>query len=406
MATERAIRYTAVAFIALCVLGYCILSFPNSPQDSSRLVDFSEFFAAAQMMRDGLGHQLYDLIRQAEYQLRVAPVHAFFLRPPFEAVFFLPFTYLSYRSAYSVWTLLCVSLLFFSACLLRRNTGVMQALSEYARGIPVDFGLLFILFLTFAPTLNCLLIGQDSILILTFYTLAFVYLKRGQDGMAGAFLACGLCKFHLVLPFVIVFALRRKGRFLAGFSIVATLLAAVSVWVSGPNILIDYPKMFIDSPYKPLMGFQPEYAANVRGLVYLISPAKLQGVGVGLVVVVSAGMLWFTAKNWRDDQFELSFSAAVLAALLTGFHSFVYDLSLLLLPSAIVCGELARRGTLMANRALTFSLIVLFVPPIHFALATLHVYALMAIVLFAFYFIVLRASREARPPGSTVVQTT
>jgi hypothetical protein len=271
---------------------------------------------------------------------------------------------------------------------------------QYTRGIPADFGLLLIVFMTFDPMMDCLLIGQDSVLMLMVYTLVFVALKRGRELEAGGLLACGLFKFHLVLPFAIIFALRRRGVFLLGFSGIAFVLVAISVLVGGPGVLATYPKMFLNSQYRALMGFQPEYAANVRGLVYLITPSKIPGAISGAVVAASSGfLLWVTARRWRDNEFNLSFSAAVIAALLTGYHAFVYDLSLLLLPVAIVCGELAKRKILLKSLLLNAVLVVLFVPPVHHALIVYHAYALMCVPAVALFVSVVTVAtpRPAEP---------
>ena len=152
------------------------------------------------------------------------------------------------------------------------------------------------------------------------------------------------------------------------------------MFISGPGVVAAYPKMFLNSDYRKLMNFQPEYAANIRGLVYLIAGGKIfSAVYVAIVGVLSAFLLWLTAKIWKDSEFDLSFSAAVITALLTGLHAFIYDLSLLLLPVSIVCGELAKRSTLLRNSILSAVLIVLFVPPVHYVLITYHVYALMCL---------------------------
>ena len=128
-------------------------------------------------------------------------MHAFYLRPPFEALLFVPFTYLSYRTAYAAWLMFSLAVLSGAARLIQSNTNVLDAILQYTRGIPVDFGLLLVVFLTFAPIMNCFLIGQDSVLILMVYTLVFLALKRGRELEAGGLLACGLFKFHLVLHF-------------------------------------------------------------------------------------------------------------------------------------------------------------------------------------------------------------
>ena len=400
MNPERVIRCAVVLLIVSLGIAYAWFSFPANREDTSRLLDFSEFYAAGQMVRHGLGNSLYDLRVQAEFQLKVAPVHAFYLRPPFEALLFVPFTYLSYRAAYAAWLMFSLAILAGAARLIQGNTDVLDAMFQYTRGIPVDFGLLLLVFLTFSPTMDCLLIGQDSVLMLLIYTLVFLTLKRGWELEAGGLLALGLFKFHLVLPFAIIFALRRRGSFVLGFAGIALLLIAISVLVSGPGVLVSYPAMFLNSKYRMLMGFQPEYAANIRGLLYLITPSKIPGVISGAVVAaLSAFLLWVTARIWRDSEFELFFSAAVIAALLTGYHSFVYDLSLLLLPVAIVCSELAKRKILLSNLTLNGALIVLFVQPIHYVLMTHQIYALMCVpVVVIFVTVVKIAARQPAEP--------
>src|SRR6266446_3524064 len=400
MNPERVIRCAVVLLIVSLGIAYAWFSFPANREDTSRLLDFSEFYAAGQMVRHGLGNSLYDLRVQAEFQLKVAPVHAFYLRPPFEALLFVPFTYLSYRAAYAAWLMFSLAILSGAARLIQGNTNVLDAMFQYTRGIPVDFGLLLLVFLTFSPTMDCLLIGQDSVLMLMIYTLVFLALKRGWELGAGGLLALGLFKFHLVLPFAIIFALRRRGSFVLGFAGIALLLIAISVLVSGPGVLASYPAMFLNSKYRMLMGFQPEYAANIRGLIYLITPSKIPGAISGAVVAaLSAFLLWVTARTWRDSEFELCFSAAVIAALLTGYHSFVYDLSLLLLPVAIVCGELAKRKILLSNVTLNGALVVLFVQPIHYVLMTHQIYAVMCVpVVVLFVTVVKIAARQPAEP--------
>jgi hypothetical protein len=391
MKTEQVIRWAAVFLIISLGVAYAWFSFPTNREDTSRLLDFSEFYAAGQMVRQGLGRSLYDLRLQAEFQLKVAPVHAFYLRPPFDALLFVPFTYLSYRGAYLAWLLFSLAVLSGAARLIQDNTNVMDAILQYTHGIPVDFGLLLIVFLTFSPTMDCLLIGQDSALMLLIYTLVFLALKRGRELEAGGLLACGLFKFHLVLPFAIIFALRRRGSFLLGFSGIAFVLVAISVMMSGPGILASYPAMFLNSKYRMLMGFQPEYAANIRGFIYLIAPSRTPAALTGAVIAaLSAVLLWVSANRWNDSEWEFSFSAAVIAALLTGYHSFVYDLSLVLLPVAIVCGELAKRRLLLSNLTLNVVLIVLFVQPLQYTLMTYRIYAIVCLPLVMFFIVVVR----------------
>ena len=403
MAWDRLVRNAAVALLVSLGVAYILLSFPPDRETSGRIVDFSEFYAAGQIVRHGLGNHLYDLRVQAEFQSQVAPLHAFFLLPPFVALLFVPFTFLSYQAAYTAWTLLGVVILLAVTRLLQRNTNVLLAVRQYTHGIPSDFGLLLVLFMSFAPTMNCFLIGQNSLLMLLVYTLVFVALKQDREFAAGALLALGLFKFVLVLPFAIVMGLRRRWSFLLGFGGGGAALAAVSLLVSGPRVIVSYPQMFLSSTNRPFMGFQPEYDANIRGIVHVLGGDKIPEVATRAVIgLLSAILLWIAARIWKNSEFGLSFSVAVLAAVLTGLHAFIYDLSLLLLPISIVCGELAKCNLLLKNSALNTVLVILFIPPLHLLLLTHHVFALMGVPILVLFVSVARIAAR-RPPSCAAV---
>ena len=288
---ERFLRVSSVVVIISVFIGFVILSFPADKYRQGRVLDFSEFYAAGRMVRDGLGHRLYDLRLQAEYQWRDAAIHAFYLRPPFEALLFVPFSYLSYRAAYSVWVIISLLLLASFAILIERELHVSRALLQYTRGIPVDTGLILVLCLTFGPTMNCFLIGQDTMLLLVIYTLSFRLLRDGNQFAAGCVLALGLFKFHLVIPFAIVFLIRRQWAFLKGFTLVGAILVAVSVAVSGFGVFTSYPRVFFNPTYQEVIGgFQTQYAANIRGFTYLVGGGLLPRYLILTIVATLSGM--------------------------------------------------------------------------------------------------------------------
>jgi len=409
---DRFLRASIVLVIISVFIGFVILTSPADKYRQERVLDFSEFYAAGRMVRDGLGHRLYDLRLQAQYQWRDAAIHAFYLRPPFEALLFVPFSYLSYRAAYSVWVLVSLLLLACSVILIEREVHVSRAVTQYTRGIPVDTALILVLFLTFGPTMNCFLIGQDTMLLLMIYTLGFILLKNGEHSAAGCVLALGLFKYHLVIPFAIVFLIRRQWAFLKGFALVGAILLAVSVAIGGFGVFSAYPRVFFNSTYQKVIGgFQTQYAANIRGFTYLVCGPLLPRYLILIIIAALSGItLWMTAKRWSDDALEYSFAAAVIASLMTGIHLFFYDLSLLLLPVAIICGQLAREGKLLRNRALPFALIALFVPPFHRLLIVHAIYALMFIPVLGLFLITLnllsnhRTVQTDNSPRSVFVQ--
>src|SRR5512138_2395853 len=73
--------------------------------------DFTIFYSAGKMVRMGMGHQLYDEAAEWRVQREVAPEVSVrtaalpYMHAPFEAIAFLPFSYLPYTTAYLLWDL-------------------------------------------------------------------------------------------------------------------------------------------------------------------------------------------------------------------------------------------------------------------------------------------------------------
>lgn len=66
-------------------------------------------------------------------------------------------------------------------------------------------------------------------------------------------------------------------------------------------------------------------------------------------------------------RFDVSFSITLLAAVLVGYHSFIYDLAVLLIPLAITAGLLLQDGCLppYLRRSLMISILALFCTPLY-----------------------------------------
>ena len=372
-------RRLAVFCVAAFIVGLVLLNSPRGKEDVSNATDFSSFYCAAQIVRSGLGSQLYDLRLQAEFQAKVAAVHAFYNHPPYEALLFVPFTFLTYQGAYFAWTACNVVLLACAVLILDRTTKVRDALSQFAR-IRADRGLLFVVFLTFAPVTTCFLIGENSMLTLLAFTGTFALFQSKRNFFAGFLLAFALYKFQLVLPLVLVIAVRRKWASVAGFSVSAVFLSLVSIAVSGSRVIWEYPRFLaFESKHPELAGFHPSFMPNLRGLLSLLFFGR-GGMMVTIVVAfVSAIVLIWAVKKWRDEELALSFCASVLATLLVSFHLYNYDLSLLLIPVSILCGSLAERGLLLRAKFIWMALAVLFIHPLHLFLLLHNVYAAMCV---------------------------
>jgi Glycosyltransferase family 87 len=338
--------------------------------------DFTIYYTAGTIVRQGMGHRLYDDRVQFAVQKQFAPQVATrlgalpFNHPPFEALLYVPLTWLSYRAAYLWWTLANLGMLAALPILLRPYVPWMTMTAWSA---PAWAGVS----LAFFPIFFALLQGQDAILLMFLYGLTFVSLKRERLFGAGAWLACGLFKFHLVLPFLVLLliqqkALQRSKKILFGFSLVGALLAAVSIATVGLGQMIAYPRYVLGLEATMARGaIMPSDMPNLRGALYLLA-SSMRFFDV-LVVALSAILFLVAAWNSRSrngSAADLQFATAVFATVLVSYHALGYDLCVLALPALLLAGELKDRkvsGT-WTRSAITAGLVILLFSPLQLVL--------------------------------------
>lgn len=330
--------------------------------------DFTAFYAAGRLVRAGLGAQLYSMEALAREQqefasgvkIRNGPLP--FTHPPFEAALFAPLALLSYSSAYWLWNAVSLLALVGFLRLLGPHIPRLRAWSE---AVP------FLAGLAFFPVFVCLLQGQDSLLLLLLFGLAFVAMKGGHDFLAGICLGLALFRFQLVLPVMAVVLLRRRWRVVAGFAVTALTLAAVSVAVAGRQVL-KYPQELLQiSQAQGAAAMNPRVMPNLRGVV-----SSLAGEGHlahALIALISLALVGLAAWKWKaapqQPGFALGFALTLAVAVMVSYHMMAHDLSVLLIPLLLAAEWLLRqRAPGIARRLLTAALGVLFLSPIYFLL--------------------------------------
>lgn len=309
--------------------------------------DFTIYYTAGTIVRQGMGHGLYDDVKQFEVQKQFAPQVAIrlgalpFNHPPFEALLFVPFTYFPYRAAYLSWTLANLAMLATLPILLGPYVPVLARLPA---------AVWTVMSLAFFPIFFALLQGQDAILLMFLFGLAFVALKNEHLVSAGAWLACGLFKFHLVLPFLLLLLIQhrtfqRGKRILYGFVLVGTLLGVLSIAAVGAQQMIAYPRYVLGLEATMARGaIMPSDMPNLRGVLYLMA-SHLRDFDL-LVVSLSAVLFvvaaW-TSRSQDDGADDLRFALAVFATVLVSYHGLGYDLCVLALPVLLLAGWLRAR---------------------------------------------------------------
>jgi len=302
--------------------------------------DFTIYYTAGTMLRTGMSHQLYNAVAQRQVQQQFAPnvITRFgplpFNHPPLEAVLFAPLTYFPYTAAYTLWFLLNLAMLAAVPVLLRPHIPLLRRLPVF---------LWFLMLLAFFPVLVALIQGQDAILLLLIYVLAFVAYRRNCLARAGAWLACALFKFHLVLPFAALLLVQqetpaRGKRILLGFLPVAALLGILSLLAVGPHQIAVYPRYTLGlEAAMARRANLPADMPNLRGALYLAVPGAVH---LDLAVL-ALSILFFPLAAWilhRSDNRStaLKFSLSLIAALLLSYHGLVYDLCTLVLAAMLL----------------------------------------------------------------------
>lgn len=347
--------------------------------------DFAHFYSTGVMTRTGHVAELFDpqgqFVVQQQYsglvRSRGAPVP--YLHPPFEALLFAAFSFLPYFPAYLLWNALNFLILALVPFLLRSDLPGFE-------GIPILSWPIFLF--AFFPVAAVILQGQDDLLCLLLLTLAFLSIRRKANFMAGGWLGLAVFRPQFVLPLMCILVYGGEWRILGGFAVVGLVLGLVTVAVFGLPLLTGYPRHVWSSEQVSnaggvLVGHMP----NLHGLLAGLLSGHLRGSAVtAAVVILSAIVIWYAAKQWRHYRSSspaLASSLNVLAAILVSYHAFAQDLSLLILPALLQVNWILTRKTCQPTTAwfILGPLGFLFLDPICYLMVRYRHFNLFALAL-------------------------
>jgi hypothetical protein len=288
--------------------------------------DFRNLYAAGYMVRTGNGYLIYNFDATKLAQDTVVSkwnVTLPYIRPAFQALFFAPFTFLSYRNAFFLFLALNLALIALAIHLLHQSLPALDRFHFFSAAMFLYF-----------PLILALLQGQDSILLLTLLAGAAMSIKSGREFLAGSLVALGLFKFQLVLPIFLLFLLWRRWRFAAAFTSTATILAAISIAITGRAATIDYFRTMLGlgSAFKFNSGLTLNVAimANLHGL----SAAIFNGSSLVMPVTLAATTAIVLFAALIRPQFDQALYVAIPVSALVSYYMYVHDMSILLVPIA------------------------------------------------------------------------
>jgi hypothetical protein len=382
----------------LLTLAGIVYYFAHGYAEREKGTDFPDRYAAARMVREGYGHQLYDFHVQQQFQIRYAGrIGEYYIHPPFETLLFLPICLWSLPTGYLLWCLFKVGVLAYTAIVFQRHV--------FKR---FDWRILLPMFFLFPPVLIDFLQGQDSLLLLLVMTLALVELRRNRDFTAGCLLGCGLFKFHIVLTLIVLVSLRRKGL-LRGFALIFVTLLLISAGISGWAFLTTYPRFLMTLSNLPLADIHPAGMANIRGLVAAFGILHNATYRLALTLIVSALLFCYAAGAFRRgkskvaSETNLAFGNSILAAILVSYYLSPSDLCIALLPIGLLLQYLAKGAGVprWAQFSLLVCLGVFLLPPLHLILLASHSYAYAGIPILIIFLLTSSGIFATHPTAET-----
>ena len=301
---------TWIAVVTLCVFW---VGLGSLMVDNSREHDFVSFYVGSSLALEGRFAVLYDRDVQFGRQKEIAPTKdqlVPYVRPPFYLAVLAPLSLFSLHTSFWLW-IVSHSLLLIACWLWASRRFGPDALI---------FGALYL------PTALGIASGQDCVVMLAvgigFYHLA----DQQKDFPAGAVLALGLLKFHLLLLLPLAMILNKRWRMLAGYAVTGGLLAVSSIALIGFGGVKQYVNLLQAKDLNALLP-SPELMINLNGLMANLRVESAFVLALLVVLVIGVVIIGVRgAPLWRW------LSIAVVSSLLITHHVYGYDAGIVLLP--------------------------------------------------------------------------
>ena len=301
--------------------------------------DLAAFVNAGRLFEaDRLG--LYDFARQSRSMEQLLGQglsdnrHLPFAYPPLVAWVFSLFNALSYQQVYVFGSLVAVVSTILSVGALLQ-IALRERLS-YSKSVLLTV----IPVLGYFPfSLNCILGGQLAWVGIVILSLCFIALKRERIALAGVLFSLSYYKPPLFIVLLIGLMFIYGGRFIAGFTAGALFLIVTSIALAGWGTSLEFLKLAQGYRYGETffvgLHLPPDQGAGVYALlVNLCSDIRIANVTLLLLAITAVVQ---AARFQRAGVAkELVFSFLVITSLALSIQCINYDLSIALVPCALV----------------------------------------------------------------------
>jgi hypothetical protein len=213
------------------------------------------------------------------------------------------------------------------------------------------------------PVVLTLMLGQSSLLILGLLGAVFIALYRGCNVAAGVLLALATIKPQIIVPFLLAFIAARNWRLVASFFATSLGLLLVSVGLVGWRAVVTLPATIVAYSHlsMPVGGDQPETMPGLRGLSsVLFRSSGERAIFLLVTTVLCLGLVWLAHRRGTSPS---AFALTVVVALMVSYHSYMYDMALLVLLLPILSSEIAVKGWNWTRRTVALGLAALVIVP-------------------------------------------
>lgn len=297
--------------------------------------DFTGFYMVGKIVLAGELNNFYNLETQHKYT-PFADNGGFFLpnfHPPFEALLSAVFAHFPYFTAYILWTIFSMVLLYFSIVFIKKN--YFFSFSSPLFTIPT----MFLASLAFFPAQANIINGQDSILFLFLLVLSIMLRNQNKYLLGGVILGCSVFKPHLTIPLAIGFSLYSHFSFFLGFLLSSgfwTLVSLLMVRLHGVKDLFHMISVANSESVK--YGVNPTFLPNLRGLlerhIDLLSSANVTLISI-IIWLIGIVLVFFISYKFSKSNTSILDSIIIILALLCSFHIGTHDLILLIIPISV-----------------------------------------------------------------------
>lgn len=314
--------------------------FADGPDAHAYAADFLPDYVGAWIVRHGDPARLYDPAYHEPLQhdrsvlgfewdaAKIYPL----LYPPFYYAALAPLAGFEYRRAAQLWAGVLVLCWLAGAALAVGGLPALRPAMVWL--LPAS--------VIFPPLTESLASGQKGTILLLLFAAAFALWRGGWPLVAGAVFGLVAFKPQLGIAIGLLALWKREWRFVAGavLSGGALLLAGIAVdgsfpasWLAATAAPASESARYFHFGHRNQcwFGFAELLLGTERQYAVAALTAALDG-------VTAACLLWLWRGPLRPGtpRFALQFSGAVLATVLVSHHALTYDLTVLLLPLALL----------------------------------------------------------------------